>query len=714
MESLESVMLFFQAAEGETEAHLIGPRTRKGMIQETRTEMVDGVAYVGSTCPLPPGMARLRLRQKAGTGASVLVFDSPAHLPDPGVVAYGMPEVRTPTGHRVDQVANVRWALSVLGTKGKANIGRELIRRQFSTAGARQLQGPATVVNYPDTAVNAIVRHLEFYETGTLTVRLGGECADIEVLGCTPPDGPWATPQRFKEIAGWRARCAELEAIRGETTLGGLPVTANGVASVLVAYKRGTALRGEAAFRVARSDAVYNTRAAVPGLILTHEHLADAIVDGLQKAGAEALHLVPVSAPVPADLEARDHTLRVHRESVAASMSSVAEQLDERDGNGARIISGALLTEKNAEYNRLAEELALVDRGLAEVATEITVADQAHRAREAPALAEELLSMISTLRDPYALTHRYMWRSAIRNVSVTMRRRRVAQLRGETITVSGEIWVGGDGAQVVIPFERTIDTLQPVIDQRVEALIAAMRTGTSLRDAKVPLARHFGSIVAAELGLSSRHFGLSQCDDPRILRIAMARCHPVPGGADTDEAVAAEFGEPIALVRRIGELWGQDAPCQWRLPGAPIVVALHVAAATGRGTARREQIVGPVAHSHDAVWNSLRGRGLSDLWRYQRGGTWTLSPCPRCGSFALAPCLIREIDTYLCLSCWTDRSGVSWPAHPYAHLIDGIASWQAAGIVPGHLPERPYRAQSPRTRQRRHPGRHEVRDAPLA
>jgi hypothetical protein len=295
-----------------------------------------------------------------------------------------------------------------------------------------------------------------------------------------------------------------------------------------------------------------------------------------------------------------------------------------------------------------------------------------------------------------------------------MRRRRVAQLRGETITVSGEIWVGGDGAQVVIPFERTIDTLQPVIDQRVEALIAAMRTGTSLRDAKVPLARHFGAIVAAKLGRPSRHFGLSQCDDPRILRIAMARCHPAPGGAGTDEEVAAEFGEPIALVRRIGELWGQHAPCQWRLPGAPIVVALHVAAATGRGTARREQIVGPVAHSHDAVWNSLRGRGLSDLWRYQRGGTWTLSPCPRCGSFALAPCLIREIDTYLCLSCWTDRSGVSWPSHPHAHLIDGLASWQAAGIVPRQLPARPYRPQSPRTRQRRHPGRHQVHDAPLA
>lgn len=701
MESMESVLLFFEATKGESEALVMGPRTRKGMRAGTRTEMVDGVAQVAAPSPVPPGLARLRLRYKASEGASVLVFDTPESLPAPEAVAYGYPEAVDSLGRPVDQVENVRWALSQFGLRPKAEIGRELVRRGFSTARLREVGGPAATATNPITATNSILAQLTFYRTGVLKVRLGEPYGEIEVSGCVP-DGGWATAGRIDEIEAWQQHGRDLEATRATTTFGGTRVTINGAPGRLSVYRHDGLEEGQMAFRVHRA---VSGGPVLYGAVIPHSLLAEALVDGIANAGDKALLMVPRQVIVPTALSARLTGLDGRRASAEANKAAIADQLEEVDSAGRRIISGSLLRAKNDRYNKLQAEVDEIEREAAQVRAEIAELESEQRRNQAPALADRLLKMVATLSDPWCVDHRYTWRRALQDVTVTTRERRECQLRGPVVSIEGALRVGSQQREVLIPFAASLDTLEVVLDDKVHQVIEEMREGIPAHRTGVPMRYAVQRRVANALGYDSKKFAIALCTDPRVLRLAMARCHPLPGEDNSDEAVAERFGEPTSLVGVLGELWAPGAKgfTQWWLPGAPTLRALYLSAALGAGVADERDVVGPVCTSHESLMNAVRRRGLVSEWQ-RAGARWTLRPCARCGSTALAVALIREVTGSLCVSCWHDRSGVEWPLVPYAHLVDGLAAYQNAGLVPRVAPPDPLiRSHDERADQREAP-----------
>ena len=162
----------------------------------------------------------------AAARVPIVAGDDPQFWPDRKHVANGLPDVppcgctqpthpepECPAHH--SNLADVMWALSVLGTPGwtLSTVGRELIRRDFSTSGVRRHHGVNATFSQrliPDVeawrAVRPIIARLDFYRTGDLPVTLNHEdVEDFVVAGVFPPTGEWATREDFERIDAYLA-----------------------------------------------------------------------------------------------------------------------------------------------------------------------------------------------------------------------------------------------------------------------------------------------------------------------------------------------------------------------------------------------------------------------------------------------------------------------------------------------------------------------------
>lgn len=704
IKSMESILLFFEAVQGEDEADVIVPRTRNGMRSNTGRSMVNGIVRVAASGFPPAGLARIRLRSdnNAGLGASVLVFDRPSGWPDPSLVAFGRPEVCGADGQPTDQVENVRWALSLFGTVSIQEIGEGLVARNFSTTGRRSQFGPSAT--FPMTsarsAANTIFRHVEFYRSGRLILPLGVEgFEDLVVDGCVPPDGPWAPPEVFERIDEHLADRDRRIRNRSRHTFGGHRATVNGAPAVL----RGILTREGAAVLDAADPAT--SRAVEHNTRIPHAVLADAVVAGLAAAGNKALELIPADGGIPPELHRRLAELASRRQSISDQMDSLVRRMDERGDDGAPLVTGPLLARLNDDFATLAASREQVDAAYTDTEEKVRSAARRSRQEDSAVMTGQLLHLVESLRDPTDVRFRPLWRRALTSIEITNTPQERYRIFGNKVELTARLRLGDGHGAVEIPIRCEIDHLEPKITARLTRLVAEMREGTPPRLGSVPRAKTLHGLVAEHLDKDPKRFGLINCLDPRTLRIAMAICHPPAGTTPTVESVAAELDEPVTLVQRIHDIWGAaETSAQWQLPGAPALVKLHIAAALNAGTVHTSDFDGTVASTYRNAIVALlgRGRGIDQLWDWTDRRIWRLHPCPRCGSTRRAPTLNREVAHLLCLTCWHDNDGVEWPMNPYGHLIDELKAWQEHRLIP-ELGANPFaQRHHPRRNQRRH------------
>jgi hypothetical protein len=680
--------LFIEGMNGFNEAVAITERTRTKMVQHVHDAMVEGVAVVGAMSPHPAGICRLRMRDGLRNGESVLVFDNAAGLPRRDAVAYGYPEVYDEDGEHVDQVALVRRALSQFGKRSRAQIGAELIADGFSTQRSRSDRGPnARYVGYrPSAAAEFVLKHLEFYRTGELTVNFGFNSQTATVSGFFPPDGPWASPEDFERIDALLADEKAKRRSVHRTTFGGLRVTANGIPAQLVPYSQGFERYGGLVFRVVPLDVETHKNSVHRGLIVSHDDLVEMLIDGVKRAGEDAWDLLDIPRSHPATLDAELAHLETRRHGIEAEMNGLRSQLTERDASGSRIVTGALLAAVTEDYERLARDLASTADQVSAVRHRIDAADAASIRNQATTSAAALLIMLSTLDDPRCLDHQTAWRSALQDLEITATTERVRSMRGCSWTISGHLHLGTGDRLARVPISASRSFPAERADEKVGEIVEALRAGYSIDRCPVGCAEDYLAEVSERLGLPPSRRSLVWCRDPRILTIAM---RIGPDGEDIT-SVADATGEPIDLVARIHDhYWANPTP-RWNRNPSPFATAMAIDAHRHSGRVPRTAIdpAGGI-EGHRRFIRLVQYEGWSDIWTYDRAArTYVCSGCPHCGAQTLARMLTPDPDGWVCLSCARDRSGTPWPLRIYAPYVDGASEWRAAGVMVPQVPDR--------------------------
>jgi len=682
-DELSDLLVFLTASRGRQTAEGLPTMTRRGMASRTGTTMVDGRVAYHVAHPPPPGLTRLRmLSAGGGLGDILLVLDAPQYLPAEGQVAAGMPQVFHPDGTRVDQVANVRWALSVLGTPtwSRRAIATELSRRRMSTASLRGTHGSSATVRPPasDATVfpilNTILGNLDLYETGRLVRTLSVEgVEDVVIQGLIPPDGAWAQPADFARIRAWLRQGKQRHDRNRVLSLTSVPALLSG---------RPARLLSSACRRHRVPGYVVALRDRLPGRqprasrepVIPHAVLADSIVSAISHAGDIPLVLWQRPDEEDSHLRATITRLEMSVESIQSSRRAILSQVAAVDESGSPRLSGALLDDLNAEYCRLSDvELPGAQRQLQEARHQLEDQRMAHAAERGSAQANDMLRLVAALSDPHDLSLAGLWRDSIRDLTVTVHQERAAAHIADVIRWQGAIVFSSLSDRYAIPFAGEHRTgAGSKVDDRVEALVASLAEGIPFGCDDTERTPVLKPRVAQRFGVSPRQFLLGSCLDPRIVRAA-ARLLLQPHREDDD--LAGELQEPVAFVARIREVYHRTSRERsvWLAYQNVLVTHWHVCAAAGHGVVEPAALAPYSASSNSAVGSLLSSR-YADQWSRTAGGGYRLAPCPGCGGHRRAPMRIPEPVGLVCLDCRQDQQGLLWPADPYDQ-------WRCAGSL---------------------------------
>lgn len=633
--------------------------------------MIEGrVRYAVGSAP-PAGIARLRMRNGTSDGASELYLETPGILPGAREVAYGLPEVFDQDGQQVDQVSNVKWALSVIGEKGwpDVKVARKLLEKCFSTTGLRSARrDPGALWTEEDVQSGALLaalyRRLDFYETGRLECR-SEEFGPIVVEDCFPLDGPWATAADFRRIRQHEQSGKVRYSDRATSTFAGLHVEVNGVPSRMY-------LREGGVFRV-RS---YGRRCTVPGKVtFTHRQLATALTIAIAAAGDAAVHLVPIaddsSDPELRVLAAKRRPIELDLIGPKERLKSLRLRLDETLDDGNPVLTGRLAADVNAEYNMLAEQVEVAEGQLVDLDQQSERRRRALRTDASRVRLDVLLDMIASLRDPSAMHYRDAWRAALHDLKLTSTDVTAHGHTGKRIELEGWLGVGDrvDDQTFRVPLQATWTTgAISEIDDRVAAIADGMRVGVPYADSKVPLAKHLRAPLCEQLGPAGRM--LAACDDSRILRIAMA---VMVDRADRPVGdVAAALCEPVALVERVdGHFSVARRRGRWYTGSSPLRATVYALAVAGDGIVVRDQIVPAHATRWRSVTSALQAEGQCDLFSIGQKQLELVGRC-HCAPDEIpwfAEMVIAEPAGPVCRRCWRDRLGVHWPKPEYQRYV---------------------------------------------
>jgi hypothetical protein len=255
---------------------------------------------------------------------------------------------------------------------------------------------------------------------------------------------------------------------------------------------------------------------------------------------------------------------------------------------------------------------------------------------------------------------------------------------------SGELLIRGAGKQFVVPFSGGREEgIATQLDQRVAVMMEEMRRGVPLYRVDVERKVDVLNALAHRLNLNTKVFLTAKCEDPRILRVAMAmHCDPERSVED----VAAEFGESVDLVRRVRDVH-RDRDRKWFVwakPNGQGVGGLLAKASEQGGSLKSGDHVG-----HFRTWQSAcNSFGLrvadGDLAKQPPRQGILVRPCHWCGSHKRGSMRIPEPTGLMCVDCWRDSAGVQW----YPQLgpwLDNAAAW---GIKPA--PKRIHTAPAPK------------------
>lgn len=681
---LDAVMVFFDATVGEAQADRLPTQTRLGMLNRSGERMVDGQVAFHVGRPAPPGFAAVRMLVNGSIGPKVLVLDRPNDLPPSDQVAFGLPEVKAADGRPVDQVANVRWALSKLGRPGMGalEVAQGLATRGYSTDGLRRLNTPSTTFDgnvRPEVIIGGLLNNLDVYRHGHLEFSFGvDEVDDLVIDGLIPDDGPWATPGDFERIERWQAGRARWRARRTVLTLSGLPVTVNGESAVLVTAPRYPHLARGVGYRVCDAGP-YPRRVTLAGMpVLDAVELARVVAESVAAAGDTALPLAPISvdpdqatrvaSQAVAELSARrDH----HRERLA----DLRRQLTSRDDDGALIIGGALARDLTADYNEIADGvLRTTDEALAAAVAELEAARVANVDQRTDLRVGALLDLVAALRDPTRTQLSPLLRDAL-SLDIAVDTMVRSGHGGVRCSVAGELRIVDDAYRTVIPVRGSWEQGSARhVEPRVERTIAAMSEGIPFDSVPVPRTEDLRSEIASHLGVRHRELVAVNCTDPRILRIGMAVTYRRDGR--TDAEIAAALGESEQLVTRVASVWARPRNhARWRNNGPQTTrVDCYIIATRDDGWIR-------FGGDHGLTSNQLASGCRGPDWANIRGEGYRLRPCPHCGHRGAARLAIDEPDGAVCLNCRLDSAGIHWPADPYDRYLPRVDAWVSAGLA---------------------------------
>lgn len=554
IDDLQALIIMFRSKGAKDEAGRIPIKTREGMANRTDREMTDGeMDYAANIAP-PPGLTRIRTLAPNGTrGKGQVILDTPSTYPEAGTVI-GLPQV-TLNGEPVDQVANVTWALSVIGKPehGKSQVGLELADRHFSTERLRMMRGSDAHFDRDALgsagwrAVRAIVANLDFYESGVLPINLGIEgVPDFAITGCFPPSGKWAEPEDFARIREYL----------GHTTGGGpaglaltgVQVTTDAWAGVLRQAPTARSRNGPA-YVIRHVDGAVHAPEGLPAL--PHQSIAESIVQALVEQADDVwtafVHAEsPQLATTKASISRLEHELAAARAEADAMLNTILA----RDGEGNSIYSTATLAELGRKHDDF-HRVHIVQRAaeLARLQATLDADTAALTGNERAGAIEELLEVVASLRRPRDTAYNDLWKRAFQITSIRRDQFTVHGHTGTKTTWAGTLRLRGAGEIFELAIRgEFLDGAATRLGEKVDDAIRALLDGVPFE--QIPVTQRDGvrAAIAERFGIKSNRFGLASCPDRRLTRIGAALIFGAEGSV---ARVAEELGEPGELVEAV-------------------------------------------------------------------------------------------------------------------------------------------------------------------
>lgn len=206
MDDGRSLQWFISGSGARKTAQGLPKTVRAGQRNQTGVKMMEGQVEFHLASPPPPGFGVAGLKGATSIKQRILFLDTAACRPLEADVAYGWSAVVDSEGELVDQVENVRFLLRHIGLPGwnYPRLAQELSLRRFSTYHYRSMHGPDAYLDGTKeigVMVRTVLSNLDVYETGTLRRALGSGVEPIEITGCLPPDGPWATAEARRPVS---------------------------------------------------------------------------------------------------------------------------------------------------------------------------------------------------------------------------------------------------------------------------------------------------------------------------------------------------------------------------------------------------------------------------------------------------------------------------------------------------------------------------------
>ena len=304
----------------------------------------------------------------------VLYLDTDACRPSDDDVAFGLGEVRYPgtdsrAGERVDQVANLKYAISRLGVPGttKRGVESELRARLYSTAMLRNTRGATAVLSTDksNTCIQAILDNLDLYQYGVLTHHLGLGIPAVQITNCVPPDGPWGTEEDFARIRLYMKENDRATAAKVTLTFAGLKVMLDDEAAILIsetARERSRRSAGDFRYKFVQRDGYPNVVRATRTLRkLSAPAFAESIVSALMDVDDVVLDAFDPSRfggsedRNLSDLRGRRATLVANASALRQELANLETRLLEVDSGGAPTLQGALFARFQTRYNEVAD-----------------------------------------------------------------------------------------------------------------------------------------------------------------------------------------------------------------------------------------------------------------------------------------------------------------------------------------------------------------------
>ena len=663
----ESLLLFFQAHSSEDEASKLPAKSARGLINGTGRSLASGRSPASHAHLLPPGLFSYKSRNSGQLGGRFITFDTPSCFPRDNEVAAGLPTVNLPNGQPVDQVENVRWALATIGRPGWPTIKvvTELVRRQYSTDGIRRTHGldaslaKDVAIDRPFYTINAIVKHLDFYESGRLPVRIGIEgFDDFFVEDCFPPDGRrWCQPEDVIRIRQWREERTPEHA--RTLSFSGVRVDIDGQDCVFRTHSLVRA-NGEREHRLAAflaGPSFDHWGEESPGFPchLPVNLLNSALAEALIAAGDLALAMSPMDLGIDANdgLQSQRTSAQRALQVLKDQRDAIERQLGERDASGAALLHGALLSVASREYDNLVtSSIPRAEFGVSNIeSTSLAIRSQRLREHHSVAL-ESLLHLIATLRDPFNCAHVDLIRRGVSNMRIASSQNSRDRAKWIDMNISFDFTINDGRDRITIPVSATFTRGQDLTPEgRGEFLLQQLlATPTPFNQLDVVQARMSKEVLAERLNVDPKRFLLPRVDDPRLAYLAVK----VLESRDVT-AVAEEMGEPTRKQpwsRKTSELLRQ-----WYAYGSTgkPVSGRHFAEAGAQGIT--------------AALYQLRKHPLFAEWAEVGSGHYQLESCVYCQSVNRQIATFREAQGSICVDCRRDRGGFIWPADPYDQYL---------------------------------------------